>query len=256
MLPPIDVEGLDFFDFGGSVGGSYQFAKRHLSGQRGVAIDLNPRKVQQMRQVGIEAWVHDMTDTGLPANSSRFVTMMHVLEHLPSLEHVRLAVAEAARIARAFLYISGPFFDADEVLAEQGLKLYFSDWSGHKTHLTTVQLQQILRELGLVDYRFFVRRRLTDSMADALHPLASARNQQRYDAARHPPKPSLELGVPVWEEMICCVRLSRCPEWPEVLNARRGTEPFDPTPDPGLLRKGRLALRKLAWRARSRLLAA
>jgi len=254
MAVTIDTAGLDFLDFGGSAGGSHSFARRRLGGRRGVALDLEPRKVDRMREHGIEAWVCDITDTGLPADCARFVTMMHVLEHLPSLDHVRLAVAEAARLARSFLFISGPFFDADEALARQGLKLYYSDWKGHKTHLGTAQLRRILEDLGLTDYSFSVKKRLLDGTADALHPLASPRNQQRYDPERHPPKPTVSsLSVPVWEEMICCVRLGPCPEWSQVLAARRGAEPFDPTPDPSLLRRGALVMRRLLHRARARL---
>ena len=117
-----------------------------------MGVDIDPKKVAQMRDLGYDCVEGDVTNLTLPARSVRFVTMSHILEHLPNLEAVRRAVACAARVASDFLFIQGPFFDADGVLRRDGLKFYWSDWTYHTCHLTTDALRATRDELGLHDY--------------------------------------------------------------------------------------------------------
>ena len=73
-------------------------------------------------------------------DSVRFVTISHTLEHLRDLVEVRKTLGSAVKVATDFLFIRGPYFDADDLLQTQGLKFFWSDWSGHPCHLTTGQL--------------------------------------------------------------------------------------------------------------------
>ena len=84
--------------------------------RRDLGIDIKPSKVQEMLQAGYDCIQGDVTQLDLLENSVRFVVMSHVLEHLPNLEAVRAAIANAARVGSDFLFIQGPYFDADKYL--------------------------------------------------------------------------------------------------------------------------------------------
>ena len=226
----VELRGHDFLDFGASKGGCIDFACRRLGGRKGLGVDIDPKKVARMQELGYDCVEADVTDLKLPAGSVRFVTMSHVLEHLPDPNAVRLAVASAARVASDFLFIQGPFFDADEVLARHGLKFYWSDWLGHRCHVTTGLLRQALESEGLGDYYLMARVPVVDSNDPAVHPLASPRNQHDYQPGEHPPKSRTlfvppDFPEPIYREMVCVVRLRRCfSGWPDVVRGRKGCE--------------------------------
>ena len=227
----MDVSGYDFLDFGASTGGCIEFARARLGGTNGLGVDIDPQKVARMRSLGYECAEGDVTRIDLPEDSVRFVTMSHILEHLPDLEAVQRALAGAARVASDFLFIQGPFFDADGALAEDGLKLYWSDWADHTCRLTTAALRETLDALGLRDYVCMGREEVADSTDPAVHPLESPPDQHGYDADVHPPKPAVTFAAPgypdpVYREIVCVVRLRSFSGWPDVVAARHGCEPI------------------------------
>jgi ubiquinone/menaquinone biosynthesis C-methylase UbiE len=93
----MDFSGYDFVVFGAPTGASMQVAKNHLGGQRGIGIDIDPRKVKKARENGRECLVGDITNIDVPAQSVRFVVMSHALEHLPDEQTLAKVIAEAAR---------------------------------------------------------------------------------------------------------------------------------------------------------------
>ena len=221
--------GYDFLDFGASSGGCVEFAKARLGGTSGLGVDIDPHKVARMRSQGYACAEGDVTRIDLPDDSVRFVTMSHILEHLPDLAAVRRALAGAARVASDFLFIQGPFFDADGALADDGLKFYWSDWGDHTCRLTTAALRETLESLGLRDYVCMGREAVADSADPAVHPLGSAPDQHAYDPAVHPPKPQVTFAAPrypdpVYRQMVCVVRLREFPGWADVVAARKGCE--------------------------------
>ena len=226
------MEEVDFLDFGASKGGSIEFAKKILGGRHGVGVDRDAAKVEQMRALGYACLEGDITSLELSPNSVRFVVMSHVLEHLPDLAAIRRTVESAARVARDFLYIQGPYFDADVALSTQGLKFYWSDWHGHTYRLTTWELISLLHELGWASYVLMGRLPVMDSSDPAIHPLSSPRDQHDYDPEIHPPKPHLVFGRPVhrnrvYREFVCVVRLRAFAGWESVVSARRDCELID-----------------------------
>lgn len=218
----MDLRHYDFLDFGASKGGCIDFATAQLGGRRGLGVDVDPKKVEAMRSLGYDCIVGDVADLDLPPKSVRFVTMSHFLEHLPDFATVRKAVQSAAKVATHFLFIQGPFFDADDRLREHGLKFFWSDWSGHKCHLTTDQLVATLENLGLTDYVALARVPVESSLDAAIHPLASPRNQHHYAPGEHAPKPGRGVraaalsrdGLP--RALAALLRLKR------IVRARRG----------------------------------
>lgn len=209
----VDLTDYDFIDFGASQGGSMDFAKAQLGGRNGLGIDKDPAKVERLRQLGYHCIEADVTDLDIPPKSVRFVVLSHFLEHLPNLDAVRRTLECAAKIASDFLYVQGPYFDADEYLASHGLKFYWSDWHGHHCHVTSTQLTNILDSLALRDYVVRGVVPVVDSEDPCIHPASSPRNQHDYTPGKHPPKPSLTFDRPVYKEMLCLVPLRPLPYW-------------------------------------------
>lgn len=217
------LAGYDFIDFGASNGGCIEFAKARLGGKRGVGIDIDPKKVEQMVKHGYDCVQGDITMLDFPPDLVRFVTMSHVLEHLPDLASVRKAIACAADVASDFLFIQGPYFDADEYLKKLGLKFFWSDWSGHPCRLTTEDLHAILIELGLNNFNMMVRLKVKDSKDPAIHPWNSPKNSHEYNPDIHPTKPHIRFSIPTYKEMVCYVRLRPVEDWDKIIQARKGT---------------------------------
>ncbi|MBW1743028.1 MAG: methyltransferase domain-containing protein [Deltaproteobacteria bacterium] len=215
------MSGFDFIDFGASKGGSVEFAKARLGGTKGVGVDIDPKKVEQMLKDGYDCIQGDVTQLNLSPNSVRFVTMKHVLEHLPDLGAVRRTVECAAKAASDFLFIQGPYFDADEYLEGFGLRFFWSYWSGHSCRLKTEDLRSILLDLGLEDFNMQVRYKVKDSNDPAIHPLSSPKNSHEYEPYVHPPKPSIRFSTPVYKEMVCYVRLRPFENWEKIIKATR-----------------------------------
>jgi hypothetical protein len=213
----------DFIDFGASKGGCIELAKARLGGTKGIGVDIDPKKVEQMLKDGYDCVQGDITNLDLPPNSVRFVTMSHVLEHLPDLPSVRDAVASAANIASDFLFIQGPYFDADEYLKNLGLRFFWSYWSGHRCHLKTEDLRSILSGLGLDDFIIQNRFKVKDSNDPAIHPLKSPKNSHEYDPDVHPEKPFVRFTIPIYKEIVCYVRLGPVKNWDKIIQARKGT---------------------------------
>jgi len=213
----------DFIDFGASKGGCIEFAKARLGGTKGVGVDIDPKKVEQMLKDGYDCIQGDITKLDFPPDSVKFVTMSHVLEHLPDLPSVSKAIKCAAKVASDFLFIQGPYFDADEHLEKLGLKFFWSDWSGHPCHLTTQDLHSILMDLGLTDFNMMVRLKVKDSNDPAIHPWNTPKNSHEYDPDVHSEKPFVHFTIPIYKEMVCYVKLRHLENWEEIISARKQT---------------------------------
>ena len=219
----------DFLDFGASKGGCIDFAKARLGGKRGLGVDTDATKVERMRQLGYECIQADATSAVWPRNSVRFVTMSHFLEHLPDLNAVHRAIACAADAASDFLFIQGPYFDADVLLMERGLKFFWSDWHGHTCHLSTKHLQAALVALRIEQYLIMGRVLVIDSLDPSIHPIDSPRDQHEYISGTHPPKEFVAFNPPLYREMVCFIRLRPIPNWNNIVQARRGCHLIDGT---------------------------
>jgi hypothetical protein len=207
---PIDLEGFDFLDFGCSDGGSMDFARRALGGQRGLGLDLSPAKVAKSISRGNEARVADITIARFVGNV-RFVLMSHFLEHLRDIEQARLCIEAAVRCAREYVLIQQPYFDADGYLFERGLKLAWSDWRGHPNHVTAVQFHSIasrlLAQRKITNFIIGRRMRIMDSDDASVHPLQSPPNQQLWVAGVHPAKPATSFDFLVFRELFVMIGL-------------------------------------------------
>ena len=212
-------ERIDFLDFGTSHGGSIEFALGKLGGKRGVGIDNSLGKVRSARSRGYECLIADARWLAVKPRSVRFVTMMHLLEHLPDVVSVEAAVQSASSVASEFVVITLPYFDADEYLASKGLKFYWSDWTGHPTHLASSRLKEVLGKTHPLEFRVFGRRLVTSSKDPAIHSVESPRDQFEFDANIHPPKPEVVFDRNLFYETVGIAILSKGVRMDRLLSA-------------------------------------
>jgi hypothetical protein len=136
----------DFYDFGCSSGGNLSFVQNIFPDLLGLGIDIDPDKISTARNNGLQAILYDILKID-KIKKVDFVTMSHFLEHLNSLEEVSVFVKKAISLSRSFVHIRQPFFDADGVLFQSQLKMYWSDWRGHKNNTTSLDFYKIGRNL-------------------------------------------------------------------------------------------------------------
>ena len=206
VLGLVTRHGVDFLDLGCSSGGSLEFAVRQFGLRHGLGVDIDPRKVAAARESGKLAVVADARSFTSRTSIVRLTQGIHFLEHLPDLASAQSVVRAAARASSDAVFFRQPFFDADTALAELGLKLYWSDWHGHPNHMTVAGFVEVLDELtiagDLSGYVVLGRGAIGGSDDDAVHPMASPRDQHAYAADQHGPKPPASFDFPVYRELV------------------------------------------------------
>ncbi len=226
-IDTVDLAQYDFLDFGSSKGASTDFAQHHLGGKRGLGLDFDPRKVEEATQEGYECVCTNLIEVDLPEKCVDFVIVNHLLEHLHSIPQIRKVIENALRSARNFVFIGGPWFDADEYLSSLGFKFYWSDWHHHRVHVTCELLTRLFRQLGVKDYAFLGSERIYDSMHSTIHPFEAPPNQHHYKEA-HGFKPYMRFSKPLFREMMCLVYLQDFPGREGLLTMADGVCPIQP----------------------------
>jgi len=212
-LVVIDVEKYNFIDFG-SGGGDFMDIARSFGGRKGLGIENDPVRVRDINGRGKDCVYGDVRNLQwLPEKCVRFVTVDHLLEHMRTLHDVRLVLRSAMRLANDFVYISGPNFDEEPVLATQGLKFYWADWpNSHPLHLTTSQLAWTLMMEGARKFLVWATAPIKDSTHLDIHPLEARSHSGHYSPAKHPAKPKVVFPRPVYTQFTCVVTLVK--SWP------------------------------------------
>ncbi len=173
----------------------------------GIGVDISMKKARIAHEAGHLVVVADACNLPFPDNSFQHATLYHVLEHLNSLHEVQMVMKEAARTAVHHLHILGPWFDADDYLADMGLALYWSTWPGHPTHVTRNDLYLAIAVLGMEEYLIRGRGDLvTDSRDNRIHPVGYEAGGKYVDG-EYPPKHYIEFDIPIYNELECTVRL-------------------------------------------------
>lgn len=200
------ITNADFIDFGASNCGSMIFAKK-LGGRNGVGIDIDPKKVQQSENNGYRVVCGDVMRVNIAKKCANFCILSHFLEHLESIDQVKVAMEKAIGASKHFVYFQGPFFDADLKLSRLGLKFFWSDWHGHKMHLTSKMLARVLNSLN-VSYTITGFEQIENSTSPLIHPTASPTDSFEYDSGKHKAKPNIEFTFPVFREIFGFVWLN------------------------------------------------
>ncbi|MEQ1950604.1 class I SAM-dependent methyltransferase [Mesorhizobium sp. CN2-181] len=208
----IDLAPYDFVDFGCSSGGSIKFAMERLGGVNGVGVDLDPVKVAATREKGFNAELADLTLPMSFKGKARFSLIAHVLEHIPSPKIAGQILRTAASISSEFVLVRQPWFDSDGPLAAMGVKLYWSDWSGHTNHMTTLEMYLALKPLFvkklISSFTIFGYRRISHTASDRIVPLDGPINRHHYAAEIDGPKPEADLPFDCFDELVALIGVS------------------------------------------------
>lgn len=190
------VEQIDFIDIGGSVGGSYDAVKKRFGYQNGLAIDIDPRKVEAAIENKVPSICLDATKMSIFGdNSCKLISIMHTLEHLPNTQIVEDVLRESLRVASDTIWITGPMYYLD-YLKPLGFQFYWSNWVGHTCLIEPDEIIQVMNKLAfesgttvLFDLQFKEELRVKSSADPCVFPIGSEidRNSD-YNADIDPPK--------------------------------------------------------------------
>lgn len=211
FLEATEGRNIDFIDIGSGRGDSMFAAKRLFDAGEGLGFDLDEKKCEIAKENGFNVLCMNALKLNRVHNVARFVQINHVLEHLPSIKDAAFTIQSGMALAKEFMFIRQPYFDADGALMRRGCKLYWSDWHGHPNRMTTLEFDVTLRPLkakGLVKrYVICARDRITSRKHPAIHPLSALRDQGPYDPTIHPPKDSIRplWGIPIYSETIAFI---------------------------------------------------
>jgi hypothetical protein len=213
LVRHLRTDQIEFLDFGCSHGRSISKAMELFGAKSGIGVDVNPAKLADACDAGFDTASIDIL--ALPDEPLvRFVTMFHFLEHLSGHDMARGMIQKACRVCSEFVYIVQPHFDADGQLFQHDLKCYWSDWTGHRFSMTTLDLYRILSDLRANgDFEFFnitLAHPIRSSDDPAIIPLTTNADQHEYDPALHPKKPpTLTFDFPVFWEVRVLASKSR-----------------------------------------------
>jgi SAM-dependent methyltransferase len=210
LLRRVNAGEFEALDFGCGSGGSVDFVKKQFGYQRVAGIELDPRKIELARTAGVEVLQADATSVAVTPGVVSASFMFHFLEHLKTLADARAVLIQACRAARDFVLIRQPFFGADELLLERGLKLAWSTWRTHANRMTTLSFHSILNELrdkGLLK-KFFISYAIPiESTEDTqVIPLDTGSEELFYDEAKHGPKLAAPL-TGVYREVCVVIQI-------------------------------------------------
>ncbi len=216
----------DFLDFGAYSGDSLEYGEVHFFGERGLGIDLDPKRVAIMKKAGYDCVVGDLTKIIIPKKCVRFVKMAHILEHMPDYKAIERVVGLAEKSATNFLVITGPYFDEDKYLASKGFKLHWSDYPDHPYHLMVSELVHILNKLKLDNYEIYLRFPILNSSNQHIHPLNSPSHSHLYNPKIHPPKRHVSFNKDIWTDFVCYVQLKETKNWDQITKAYKNQIPY------------------------------
>ncbi|MBE9039721.1 methyltransferase domain-containing protein [Oscillatoriales cyanobacterium LEGE 11467] len=208
QLETFNLRRFDFCDFGCSNGSSIRFGMNVLKGRHGFGVDIDAKKVKATQSKGYEAIQSNFCNLSLPDKCVKFTILSHVLEHLPTLDKAEKAIQNAVRISQDFVFIRGPYFDADDYLKSLGLKFYWSDWSGHPLHFSIEHMLQCLEFLKIENYEIYGRNLVENSNHTVIHPISSLKNQHHWNSEQHDRKQFLKFNRSIYQEFFCVIWLS------------------------------------------------
>ena len=193
---------IDFLDLGCSTGKSYEYVRKATGLRLGISLDTDADKVAKCREVNDLSFVFDVARLPASAGSVSSAYMVHFLEHLGDAETARRIILAALSVTRDFVLVRQPFFDHDAALAGLGLKTYWSDWSGHRNRMQSADFLALDANPLVERVRAFGIDRITRSDHAAVLPASALPDQHDYDPQRHAQKPSVNIAVPCFRELL------------------------------------------------------
>jgi hypothetical protein len=222
-LDAVEWSSYDFIDLGCSSGGSIKHCMKRFEVERGIGIDLDPRKVASTQEAGYDAVVADASSLSIDRQVS-FVSALDFFEHLPDLVTVERILGAAARSARDFLFIRHPSFEGQEQVEALGLRQYWWHWHGHTAHVRVADYCSMFDRLGLGQYMIRYVERIESSSHPSLIPTSMPIDQTADDAAEITEKPRVGFSPPLWrhQDIFVALRAVEPEEWNRITRPTAG----------------------------------
>lgn len=139
----------DIVDLGCGSGGSMVWAISKFGGTAHIGFTKSQDDVIQAKRQGLLVEQADILEDNFIVPKTKCVTLLHVLEHLPSQTSVEKVIRKSLSSTSDFIYIKGPYFDGYDYLRTLGFKLTWTDWIGHPTAVTKNMLCEILNKCNI-----------------------------------------------------------------------------------------------------------
>ena len=205
----MNISQYKFIDLGCSNGGSLDYFQRMLNG-KGLGIDIDANKVAATKAAGFDAVECDITELEL-ASKVDIITMNHFLEHIPSVDLVDKIINSSITHVRDYVFIRQPFFDADPYLFSKGLKMFWSDWTGHPNNMTTLEFHNILKPLVTANkikaFKIYGKGSIRSSADTSVVPISTIKDSHQYQP-NFGHKPIFQFNTPVYKEIIVIIEVN------------------------------------------------
>jgi SAM-dependent methyltransferase len=224
-----------FVDAGCGQGHSTDFCERRFRMRPALGIDWHPESIEEARRHGIDAVCADLLAGSLPPKCVAYCAAVDFLEHLPDEASAVAALRSLGAAAREFVYIRHPSFEDREYLASLGLKVTWTDWSGHTNMMTVADFERVFASLDWRDYVVVPHMPCGDSRPKAIVPLGAPIDTSEYDSALHGPKPFARFDRTIFGKFDIFVRLDPALDdarWRAITDMTGWEATFDFDPDP------------------------
>jgi len=196
-----------FIDAGSSTGGSLLYCEEIFGRGKGVGFDSNAEKIEEAAKQKVRVVRGNLTSIQFSEKCVSFSSMMDFLEHLPNQAAAEKVLLSLARASRDFLFIRHPSFEDIGYLEKYGLRLSWTNWSGHKNMMTIADFKALFQKLGWSTYHVVPRNRVADSAHNSIVPLSAPTNVVTYDPECHDKKEFIQFEKSVFGQYDIYVRL-------------------------------------------------
>ena len=204
----------DWADLGASSGDGLLWIREWFN-VTAVGLDIDPSKVRLCKERGLKCVQADVAHLTRVGKCFKIVSMLHVLEHLPTRHTGRRVFRLATSLASDMVIFRGPLWST-RAFEGTGLGFYFTNWSGHRS---LFDLQDILAAIhgakeSWIILQAFAVGRVTDSDDYSIVPVKrAARNAPRYRSFFGPkPDPPIKFQPPLFRELFVILRKENLPD--------------------------------------------
>lgn len=141
---------IDCLDLGCGTGASTAWAKHAIGWDTQLGLNNRSDEVEIATANGYNVRLQDIT-TYEPFDRCRYVVSFHCLEHLRSESEFAWVMQKAVSAASEFVFVKVPFFETKKLneLKDLGLRLTWTNWTGHPTPVTIDMIERTLAKIGV-----------------------------------------------------------------------------------------------------------
>lgn len=199
---------IDFIDAGCGTGGSLEYCTKVFGAQHGIGFDLNEQKIEEAQNNGHLAFCKNILEVDFPYKSVLFSSMMDFLEHLQDINSAKKILKTLGNASSEYLFIRHPNFDDIDYLRKLGLKLTWTDWTGHTNMMTIADFCNVFNEFGWKDYRIIPKRIIKNSMEEVIIPINAPKDINRFSQLEGYEKEEFEFSKLIYYQYDIFVKLN------------------------------------------------